>query len=627
MSSPNHVIIVVVSITVVLVVGIILYICCRKKFCHGEERDVIQYMYGSQDDLCDETSVCSQSVQTCNDVPVMMNGTGFPVSYAQMGETHTVMVHKEPFGSPLTKPPESPTAQPSESSPAQPSGSTPTQPSGSTPNWPSGSSTTQPFGSSPTHPSGSPTTQLPESSLTQPSGSPANGSAATSLASLPDAVLLEELETHMEHSKTHTICGKLMVCISRTVDHTGDCLVLDKMGISLYIPPYAIAEGHKETIFLILDWDLGDFPQMSSEQSIISPVVYCGPHGLKFNKRCRLCYKHCASDTSEVTIWASQTYFFPEKSWEIHHEQNNSSENIRLLSEECQIYTTHFTLFTCLTQQVNTNSVAKKWLQLAAFARPIQVGKYYEVRIYFLNNTPCALQFAEQNEATKFDAYLLTPAQPFLFLGNGGAMCLELMRVSKDWVNEDNNLEVRPFLSVWHGECPHVQFVFKPSNNQVKEINITFAAYQSYKKAEQTTLKIVAEAKDEKPAVVESNRASTEPSYKRSESYHIPHWLRIELQAMLDGDCPLGKNWKALASYLGLDRFIHSFERKESPTYYVLLEFETRGEDLSNLAMIMNKIGRCDVKRLIEDYLITVQLDTSCKSETLSALSIPVTRL
>lgn len=42
---------------------------------------------------------------------------------------------------------------------------------------------------------------------------------------------------------------------------------------------------------------------------------------------------------------------------------------------------------------------ARKWLQLVVFCSPLAPGQsHLQLRVYFLNNTPCALQWAVTNE-------------------------------------------------------------------------------------------------------------------------------------------------------------------------------------------------------------------------------------
>jgi hypothetical protein len=77
---------------------------------------------------------------------------------------------------------------------------------------------------------------------------------------------------------------------------------LDISFVFFQIPPGAVAAGEKQLVTLALNWDLSDFPAMENRQALISPVVYCGPHGVTFHKPCTLSFKHCAFDPRMVKV-------------------------------------------------------------------------------------------------------------------------------------------------------------------------------------------------------------------------------------------------------------------------------------------------------------------------------------
>ncbi|XP_022103844.1 uncharacterized protein LOC110986350 [Acanthaster planci] len=309
---------------------------------------------------------------------------------------------------------------------------------------------------------------------------------------LKDHQLQELQRAGMTRSETIMVGSKLVVFISREVSHLGDTLVLTDMGISLTVPPYAIEAGRTELISLILDWDLGDFPEMTDEETIISPVVHCGPHGLKLNKPAVLSYKHCAYDRGDVSLVASQTHLMQSKDWYQVCERDDYNKPYTLLTNEVQIQISHFTLYTCLA---DGKTATKKWMQLAVFGGKMRPKRHYEIRIYFLNNTPCALQFAIQNEA-KNHFRLLCPRKEFLFHGDGKDTVATVEHISEGWSHRlDDRRELVPFLSLWHGKCPSVSFIFKHENEHVRDIDIRLSVCQrdrEDKESEKTNLKVLA---------------------------------------------------------------------------------------------------------------------------------------
>lgn len=87
-------------------------------------------------------------------------------------------------------------------------------------------------------------------------------------------------------------------------------------------------------------------------------------------------------------------------------------------------------LYTCVLE-APAGREARKWLQLAVFCSPLAPGQsHLQLRIYFLNNTPCALQWAVANEQPH-GGRLRGPCQLFDFTGARGDQCLKLKYISE----------------------------------------------------------------------------------------------------------------------------------------------------------------------------------------------------
>lgn len=87
-------------------------------------------------------------------------------------------------------------------------------------------------------------------------------------------------------------------------------------------------------------------------------------------------------------------------------------------------------LYTCVLE-APSGQEARKWLQLAVFCSPLAPGQsHLQLRVYFLNNTPCALQWALTNEQPH-GGRLRGPCQLFDFTGARGDQCLKLKYISE----------------------------------------------------------------------------------------------------------------------------------------------------------------------------------------------------
>lgn len=87
-------------------------------------------------------------------------------------------------------------------------------------------------------------------------------------------------------------------------------------------------------------------------------------------------------------------------------------------------------LYTCVLE-APAGREARKWLQLAVFCSPLAPGQsHLQLRVYFLNNTPCALQWAVTNEQPH-GGRLRGPCQLFDFTGARGDQYLKLKYISE----------------------------------------------------------------------------------------------------------------------------------------------------------------------------------------------------
>ncbi|XP_047414274.1 UNC5C-like protein isoform X2 [Sciurus carolinensis] len=277
-------------------------------------------------------------------------------------------------------------------------------------------------------------------------------------ATLPEiAAFYQELHTPT-HGQTivRQLMNKLLVFSAREVDHRGGCLMLQDTGISLHIPPGAVAVGRQERVSLILVWDLSDAPSLSRSQGLVSPVVACGPHGASFLQPCTLTFKHCAQQPSHARTYSSNTSLLDAKAW-----RPLGRPGAHASLDECRILLSHFSLYTCVLE-APVGQAARKWLQLAVFCSPLVPGQsHLQLRVYFLNNTPCALQWAVTNEQPH-GGRLRGPCQLFDFTGARGDQCLKLKYISEGWENvDDSSSQLVPHLHIWHGKCPFRSFCFR----------------------------------------------------------------------------------------------------------------------------------------------------------------------
>lgn len=91
-----------------------------------------------------------------------------------------------------------------------------------------------------------------------------------------------------------------------TFDHRGGVLESPETGVSIIIPSGAIPEGVQQEIYFKVCRDNNILPPLDREkgETLLSPLVMCGPHGLKFLQPVELQLPHCASVNPESWSFA-----------------------------------------------------------------------------------------------------------------------------------------------------------------------------------------------------------------------------------------------------------------------------------------------------------------------------------
>nr|XP_020034120.1 tight junction protein ZO-1 isoform X4 [Castor canadensis] len=96
--------------------------------------------------------------------------------------------------------------------------------------------------------------------------------------------------------------GHTVVATARGVfNSNGGVLSSIETGVSIIIPQGAIPEGIEQEIYFKVCRDNSILPPLDKEkgETLLSPLVMCGPHGLRFLKPVELRLPHCASMTPD----------------------------------------------------------------------------------------------------------------------------------------------------------------------------------------------------------------------------------------------------------------------------------------------------------------------------------------
>ncbi|KAL4660680.1 tight junction protein ZO-1-like isoform X2 [Arapaima gigas] len=116
--------------------------------------------------------------------------------------------------------------------------------------------------------------------------------------------------------------GHTVVATARGVfNSNGGVLSSIETGVSIIIPQGAIPDGVEQEIYFKVCRDNNILPPLDKEkgETLLSPLVMCGPHGLKFQKPVELRLPHCASMTPDgwsFALKSSDSSSGDPKSWQ-----------------------------------------------------------------------------------------------------------------------------------------------------------------------------------------------------------------------------------------------------------------------------------------------------------------------
>uniref|UniRef100_A0A803T3F7 Netrin receptor UNC5 n=1 Tax=Anolis carolinensis TaxID=28377 RepID=A0A803T3F7_ANOCA len=178
-----------------------------------------------------------------------------------------------------------------------------------------------------------------------------------------------------------------------TFNFLGGRLMIPNTGASLLIPPDAIPRGKIYEIYLTLHKQEDVRLPLAGCQTLLSPIVSCGPPGVLLTRPVILAMDHCVEPNPET--WSLRLKKQScEGTWEdvLHLGEPSPSEffHCQLEPQACFIFTEQLGRFALVGESLSM--AASKRLKLVLFAPTICTGLEYDVRVYCLSDTRDALK-------------------------------------------------------------------------------------------------------------------------------------------------------------------------------------------------------------------------------------------
>ncbi|XP_071947400.1 uncharacterized protein [Antedon mediterranea] len=276
------------------------------------------------------------------------------------------------------------------------------------------------------------------------------------------------------------------------VSSKGKTLHLKDEDIKLEIQPGAIEEGKKFNISLENVLKKIDMPISQPHESIISPIVKCGPEGTIFNKQCLLSFPHNAVNEENWEFTLLVKDHFHDKWRKIALESDEKDINFTLNNGRCCININHFSLF-ALEGHVRNFIHAKKRLKCGVFGKSLENN--YQLRLRLWNP---GKQRKIQKEHEQCGEQLLQPPDNILSLYKDIRISVAIP--NQEWQVEDEK-EIITAEYLW-SESPSRTFNFFRNNTSTNLLKANFLLSQ--------------ESNDIPPVKVFCETASSNPGDKKS---------------------------------------------------------------------------------------------------------------
>ncbi|XP_058050311.1 netrin receptor UNC5D [Ahaetulla prasina] len=378
--------------------------------------------------------------------------------------------------------------------------------------------------------------------------------------------------------------------------HLGGRLGIPNTGVSLLIPHGAIPEETSWEIYLAINHDESSL-QLEGSEILLGPEVTCGPIEVMVSTPFALTIPHCADVNSEH--------------WNIHLKKRNHPgkwEEVMSVEEEttscyclldpyaCHILLDSFGTYALIGEPLSDCSV--KELKVAVFGCMSCNSLDYSLRVYCVDNTPCAFQDVISGERHQ-GGQLLEEPKLLHFKGNTFSLQISVLDIPPFlW-------RIKPFTA-----CQEVPFSRVWCNNK-QPLHCAFSLERYTPATTQLSCKIcVRQVKGHEQilqiqtSVLENERETITffahddnnfPVQMGPQAFKIPYSIRQRICATFDTPSAKGKDWQMLAQKNSINRNLSYFATHHSPSAVILDLWEARHQhdgDLDSLACALEEIGR-----------------------------------
>ncbi|XP_074708300.1 netrin receptor UNC5D isoform X3 [Strix uralensis] len=382
--------------------------------------------------------------------------------------------------------------------------------------------------------------------------------------------------------------------------HLGGRLVVPNTGVSLLIPHGAIPEETSWEIYLAITQRESSL-QPEGTDVLLGPEVTCGPADLSVSTPFALTIPHCAEVNSEH--------------WNIHlkkRTQQGKWEEVMSVEEEttscyclldpyaCHILLNSFGTYALIGEPISDCAVRQ--LKVAVFGCLSCNSLDYNLRVYCMDNTPCAFQEVVSDERLQ-GGQLLEEPKLLHFKGNTFSLQISVLDIPPFlWrIKPFTACQEVPFSRVWGSSQPPLHCAFSLERYTPATTQLSCKVCVRQVKGHEQILQIQTSILENEKETITffAHDDSNFPAQMGPKAFKIPYSIRQRICATFDTPNAKGKDWQMLAQKTSINRNLSYFATQSSPSAVILDLWEARHQhdgDLDSLACALEEIGRTHSK-------------------------------